>query len=195
MLKVLIEPKPGLLASISGQPRFVTAQAVTDYRERLQAAEAQTAKVKADAAQQISAAKKEATKEVTNARANFPKSLKFDYKYAPQPIGVSAISRRQVHVYPSQPKRGSEPVCLSDGKASLVQFEYDGKVYLSRYLVRFSLRSARKICTSCTRRSDESIRPNRLGHCQPAIVILDLYWHRHICRRHRGACRLRMVVP
>ena len=104
-LKVFAEPKgEGLLASIQGQPRFVAAASIDDYRRQLEMARDAAAKARTEADEAIASAKKQSATEIAMARAGFPASLQFDYHYTDQ-VGVPSggdLPRRQVHLHPRQ---------------------------------------------------------------------------------------------
>src|SRR3954447_5797361 len=85
-LKVFVEPKgAALLSAINGQPRFVPAQAVEDYRQQAALAQAAAKKAEQEAAQQVTAIRQEAAVERDRYHEQFPASMEFDYRYTDQP--------------------------------------------------------------------------------------------------------------
>lgn len=141
-LKIFVEPKPGLLASIGTTPRFVPTQEVATFKEQAQVAQAAAAKAQEEAEKQIATVKAEAAKETTQAKAKAVRSLSFDYKYEPQPdFNVSAIYHDKDFTYIlANPRTAPVLHAYADGKPSLVEFQYDGTVYfVPQILDRFSL--------------------------------------------------------
>ena len=104
-LKVFVEPKGGaLLSALQGQPRFVAAQAIDDYRQQVELAQTAAKKAREDAAEQVAAAQRQAVLERDRYREQFPASLQFDYRYT-RSAGVSGgsdLPRRSIYVYQGQ---------------------------------------------------------------------------------------------
>lgn len=137
-LKVFVEPKgSGLLASISGQPRFVPVQAVDDYKEQLRIAQSTFAKAREEADAQIAAAQQEASKKTALARAAFPASMSFDYKYSSVPeFAVAAIYHDDKFTYiRANPQETPSLYEIKDDKPSLIQFQYADGLYTVPKLV------------------------------------------------------------
>ncbi len=128
-LKVFIEPKDsgGALSASLGKPRFVTAEAVDDYREQLEIAKAETAKVKAEAEKQIAAEKEAQAKALRMAKAALPGSLKYDYEYKDRkPFNVASIAHDDKFTYiKANPTEAPIIGELKDGKYSVIQYQYD----------------------------------------------------------------------
>lgn len=131
-LKVFIEPKDGtLLSSVTGAPQFVPAQAVDDYRQQVEIAQAAAKKAKDDAAQQVAAAHAEMQRERDRVREHFPASLVFDYAYRDQPgFGLDAIYHDDRFTYiKANPQETPAVYEIKDGKPSLIQFRYSNGLY------------------------------------------------------------------
>jgi type IV secretory pathway VirB9-like protein len=131
-LKVFIEPKgTGLLAAITGLPRFVPAQAIDDYRHQVEIAQTAAKKAKEDAAQQIATAQRQVERETARAREQFPASMQFDYRYNDQPeFKVAAIYRDDKFTYiRADPQETPALYEVKDGKPSLIQFQFSDGLY------------------------------------------------------------------
>ena len=131
-LKVFIEPKPGaLLSAMNGQPRFVPAQAVDDYRHQVELAQTAAKKAREEAAEQVTAVRQQAAVERARYREQFPASIQFDYNYTDQPeFNVAAIYRDDKFTYiRASPQETPALYEVRDGKPSLIQFRYHDGLY------------------------------------------------------------------
>jgi type IV secretory pathway VirB9-like protein len=127
-LKIFIEPKDeSILSAASGQPLFVTAQQVEDYRQQVEIA-------KADARDAKQAAQIAIERETGQFRAQYPSSLKFPYRIeqGKRPFNVTAMYTdgkfTYIQAHPEEPPALYE---LKDGKPNLVQFEFRNGTYIA----------------------------------------------------------------
>ena len=126
-IKIFIEPKEeSMLSSANGQPRFVSAQQVEDYRQQVDIA-------KADARDAKQAAQAAIERETSQFRTQYPSSLKFPYRIEPgkRPFNVTAMYTdgkfTYIQAHPDEPPALYE---LKDGKPNLVQFEFRNGTYI-----------------------------------------------------------------
>jgi type IV secretion system protein VirB9 len=126
-LKIFVEPKDeSMLSAASGQPRFVTAQQVEDYRQQAEIAKAETRDAKQTAQSSIE-------RETGQFRAEYPANLKFPYRVetAKRPFNVTAIYTdgkfTYIQAHPEEPPALYE---LKDGKPDLIQFEFRNGTYV-----------------------------------------------------------------
>lgn len=127
-LKLFVEPKDeSMLSAASGQPRFVTAQQVEDYRQQVEIA-------KAEARDAKQAAQTAIERETGQFRAEYPANLKFLYRFdaAKRPFNVSAMYTdgkfTYIQAHPEEPPALYE---LKDGKPNLIQFEFRNGTYVA----------------------------------------------------------------
>ena len=127
-LKIFIEPKDeSMLSAANGQPRFVTAQQVEDYRQQAQIAKAEARDAK-QAAQTV------IEREAGQFRAEYPSSLKFPYRIeqGKRPFNVTAMYTdgkfTYIQAHPDEPPALYE---LKDGKPNLIQFEFRNGTYIA----------------------------------------------------------------
>ena len=127
-LKVFIELKDeSMVSAANGQPRFVTAQQVDDYRQQVDIAktEAREAKKSAQAAIEH---------ETGQFRNEYPTSLRFPYRFdsSKRPFNVTAIYTdgkfTYIQAHPDEPPALYE---VKDGKPDLIQFEYRNGTYVA----------------------------------------------------------------
>lgn len=131
-LKVFVEPAGGaLLSSLNGQPRFVPAQAIDDYRQQAELARTAAQEAREEAVQQVAAVRQKAAVEQARYREQFPGSMQFDYRYTDQPVfGVAAIYHDDKFTYiKANPQETPALYELKDGKPSLIQFRYSDGLY------------------------------------------------------------------
>jgi type IV secretion system protein VirB9 len=126
-LKIFIEPKDeSMLSSANGQPRFVAAQQIEDYRQQVEIAKQQAR----DAQEAARAAIERQTSEF---RQQYPENLKFEYRFvaAKQPFNVTAMYHdgkfTYIQAHPQEPPALYE---VKDGKPNLVQFEFRNGTYV-----------------------------------------------------------------
>ena len=127
-LKIFIEPKEeSMLSAANGQPRFVTAQQIEDYRQQVEIAKAETRDAK-------QAAQTAIERETNHFRTDYPASLKFPYRVetAKRPFNVTAIYTdgkfTYIQAHPDEPPALYE---LKDGKPDLIQFEFRNGTYVA----------------------------------------------------------------
>jgi len=127
-LKVFVELKDeAMLSAAKGQPRFVTAQQVDDYRQQVDIAkaEARTAKQQAQTA---------IDHDTGQFRSEYPTTLKFPYRFdgSKRPFNVTAMYTdgkfTYIQAHPDEPPALYE---LKDGKPDLIQFEYRNGTYVA----------------------------------------------------------------
>jgi type IV secretory pathway VirB9-like protein len=131
-LKLFIEPKSeGMVSAMNGQPRFVPAQAVEDWRQQAELARAAAKKAADDVQVQIAAATTAVRKEKDKALAQYPAALNFDYDFKDQPgFNVSAIYNDGRFTYiKAVPQETPALYEVKDGKPSLVQFQFANGLY------------------------------------------------------------------
>ena len=126
-LKIFVEPKDeSLLSSATGQPRFVTAQHVEDYRQQVEIAKAEARDAK-QAAQTV------IEHETNQFRVEYPANLKFPYRFesAKRPFNVTTMYTdgkfTYIQAHPDEPPALYE---LKDGKPNLIQFEFRNGTYI-----------------------------------------------------------------
>jgi type IV secretion system protein VirB9 len=126
-LKIFVELKDeSMLSAANGQPRFVAAQQVEDYRQQVEIA-------KAEARDAKEAARSAIEREAGQFRAEYPVSLKFPYRVetAKRPFNVTAIFNdgkfTYIQAHPDEPPALYE---LKDGKPDLVQFDFHNGTYV-----------------------------------------------------------------
>jgi type IV secretory pathway VirB9-like protein len=127
-LKIFIEPKDeSMLSSANGQPRFVAAQQIEDYRQQVEIAKQQAT----DAQEAARAAIERQTSEF---RQQYPENLKFEYRFAAgkPPFNVTAMYHdgkfTYIQAHPQEPPALYE---VKDGKPNLVQFEFRNGTYVA----------------------------------------------------------------
>jgi type IV secretory pathway VirB9-like protein len=122
-LKVYVEPKDESMVSAAGSsPRFVSAQALDDYRQQADMARAETRQVK------------QATQtEIDSGIHRFLSNVRFPYRFEAgrKPFFVRAIYNDEKFTY-IQARPEETPVLyeITDGKPNLVNFEYADGVYV-----------------------------------------------------------------
>lgn len=133
-LKLFIEPKEeSVLSAATGQPRFVPAREIEDYRQQ-----AEIAKEQARNAEQ--GARVAIERETSEFRRHYPENLRFEYRFeaGKKPFRVTAMYHdgkfSYIQAHPQEPPALYE---LKDGKPDLVQFEFrDGTYVVSKVLDR-----------------------------------------------------------
>jgi len=133
-LKIFVEPKDeSMLSAANGQPRFVTAQQVEDYRQQVEIAKAESRAAKQDAQAAIE-------RETGKFRDEYPSSLKFPYRIEPakRPFNVTAMYTDGKFTYiQAHPEEAPALYELRDGKPNLIQFEFrDGTYIVAKVLDR-----------------------------------------------------------
>ena len=127
-LKIFVELKDeSMLSAANGQPRFVTAQQVEDYRQLVEIA-------KAEARDAKQAAETAIEREAGQFRAQYPSTLKFPYRIEPgkRPFNVTAMYTdgkfTYIRAHPEEPPTLYE---LKDGKPNFVHFEFRNGTYIA----------------------------------------------------------------
>jgi type IV secretory pathway VirB9-like protein len=127
-IKIFIEPKEeSMLSSANGQPRFVSAQQVEDYRQQVDIA-------KAEARDAKQAAQASIERETDQFRAQYPSTLKFPYRIEPgkRPFNITAMYTdgkfTYIQAHPEEPPALYE---LRDGRPNLIQFEFRSGTYIA----------------------------------------------------------------
>ena len=147
-LKLFIEPKSeGMLSAMNGQPRFVPAQAVEDWRQQAELARATAKKATDDAQVQIAKATSAAQKERDKALEQYPAALQFNYDFKDQPgFNVSAIYNDGRFTYiKAVPQETPALYEIKDGKPSLIQFQFaDGLYTVDKVISRGYLAMGKK---------------------------------------------------
>jgi len=131
-LKIFVEPKDqSILSAANGQPRFLTAQQIEDYRQQAEIA-------KAEARDAREAAKKAIEHETSQFRAQYPTTLRFPYRIeqGKRPFNVTAMYTDGKFTYiQAHPQELPALYELKDGKPNLIQFEFrDGTYTVSKVL-------------------------------------------------------------
>jgi type IV secretory pathway VirB9-like protein len=122
-LKVYVEPKDeSMVSAAGGSPRFVSAQALDDYRQQADIARAETRQVKQASQTQID-----------SGIHRFLSNVRFPYRFEAgrKPFFVRAIYNDEKFTY-IQARPEETPVLyeIVDGKPNLVNFEYADGVYV-----------------------------------------------------------------
>lgn len=127
-LKIFIEPKDeSMISAANGQPRFIAAQQIEDYRQQVDIA-------KAEAREAKQAAQTAIDNETSQFRTQYPGSLKFPYRFeaGKKPFNLTAMYHdgkfTYIQAHPDEPPALYE---LKDGKPDLIQFEFRNGVYVA----------------------------------------------------------------
>jgi type IV secretory pathway VirB9-like protein len=127
-LKIFVEPKEeSMISAAKGQPRFVTAEQIDDYRQQVDIAKSEARKAK-------QAAEAAIERETNKFRTGFPSTLKFPYHFeaAKRPFNVTAMYHdgkfTYIQAHPDEPPALYE---LKDGKPNLIQFEFRDGIYVA----------------------------------------------------------------
>lgn len=127
-LKIFVELKDeSMMSAANGQPRFVSAHQVEDYRQQVEIA-------KAEARDAKNVAQAAIERETGQFRAQYPSSLKFPYRIerGKRPFNVTAMYTdgkfTYIQAHPEEPPALYE---LKDGKPSLIQFEFRDGTYIA----------------------------------------------------------------
>jgi type IV secretion system protein VirB9 len=127
-LKVYIEPKDeSMLSSANAAPRFVSTQALDDYRQQAELAKEETRQTK------------QATQtEIDSGITRFLANMRFPYRFEAgrKPFFVRAMYHDDKFTY-IQARPEETPVLyeIADGKPNLVNFEYANGAYLIRKIL------------------------------------------------------------
>lgn len=125
-LKVFVEPKEeSMLAALNGQPKFVPAAQIEDFRQQVEIAkdEARQAKEQAQASLE---------REIGRLRSEYPAKLQHAYRFAPadKVFKVSAIYHDGKFTYiRADPQETPALYEMKDGKPNLIEFQFEDGVY------------------------------------------------------------------
>jgi type IV secretion system protein VirB9 len=133
-LKIFIEPKEGSgVAGNTALRGYVSAGEAEAYKKEVDAMRAQTA-------DQVRAAKADATEQVKRFRASYATKLQFDYvldtKRARDPFLVSAIYHDDSFTYIQCAAREKPALYeVKDGKPNLISFQFENGVYIAPKII------------------------------------------------------------
>jgi type IV secretory pathway VirB9-like protein len=121
-LKIFIELKDdSMKSSASGAPKFVSAQALDDYKQQVQLAKEETRQVKQSAQAAVDSG---ITKFIANVR--FP----YRFEAGKKPFYVRAMYRDDKFTYiQARPEETPTLYEIQEGKPNLIDFEYKNGVY------------------------------------------------------------------
>jgi type IV secretion system protein VirB9 len=127
-LKVFVELRDeAMVSAIAAPPRFVTAQAVEDYRQQMEMAKAETRAAK-------ETAQKTVEREAAKFREDYPtNALKFPYRFQANaaPFRVTAIYHDDKFTYiQASPQETPALYEIKDGKPNLINFEFKNGAYV-----------------------------------------------------------------
>lgn len=122
-LKVFVEPKDeSMISTATGAPRFVSAQAIEDYRQQVSIAKEETRQVK-----QASQAA------IDSGITKFLATMRFPYRFeaGKKPFNVRAMYHDDKFTYvQARPEETPTLYEVQDGKPNLVNFAYRNGVYV-----------------------------------------------------------------
>lgn len=126
-LKIFVNPSDAsAIVAMRDKPRFISADAVANYRKQADDARAQLAAEQAKDQQQLE-------REKAAIRADYPAKIKHDYKYSvgpKNPFNVTAIYHDDQFTYiEAKPEEAPSVYEVKDGKASLIQYEFKDGLY------------------------------------------------------------------
>lgn len=126
-LKIFVEPKDeSMISAATGQPRFVAAQEIEDYKQQVEIA-------KAEARDAKQAAQATIERDTAQFRAQYPETIKFPYRIetAKPPFNVTGMYTdgefTYIQAHPEAPPALYE---LKDGKPDRIQFEFHDGTYI-----------------------------------------------------------------
>ena len=126
-LKIFIRPKDDSMQSAAnGQPRFVSAQQIEDYRQQVEIAKQQAREARAEANADIE-------RQTSEFRQQYPEHLRFEYRFeaGKRPFDVIAMYHdgkfTYIQAHPQEPPALYE---VKDGKPNLIQFEFHSGTYV-----------------------------------------------------------------
>jgi type IV secretory pathway VirB9-like protein len=126
-LKVFLEPKESsILSAANGQPRFVPATQLDDYRQQIEIARQQAREAKEQAQATVE-------QELSRVRSEFPAKLRFPYRFAAADklFRVSAIYTDGKATYiRADPQETPALYELKDGKPNLINFDFKDGLYI-----------------------------------------------------------------
>lgn len=132
-LKVFVNPADqSAIVAMKDKPRFVSADAVQEYKNAANQAEQQLQ-------HQQAALQKELERERAELQASYPATIKHDYKFdggGKGPFNVTAIYHDDRFTYiEANPQEAPSIYEMKDGKPSLIQYEFkDGRYTIPKIL-------------------------------------------------------------
>ncbi len=132
-LKVFVNPADqSAIVAMKDKPRFVSADAVEEYKNAANQAEQQLQ-------HQQAALQKELERERAELQASYPATIKHDYKFdggGKGPFNVTAIYHDDRFTYiEANPQEAPSIYEMKDGKPSLIQYEFkDGRYTIPKIL-------------------------------------------------------------
>jgi type IV secretory pathway VirB9-like protein len=151
-LKIFVEPKDeSMISAANGQPRFVAAQQIEDYRQQVEIAKSEARDAKQTAQTTIE-------RETSQFRAQYPATIKFPYRIetTKKPFNVTAMYTdgkfTYIQAHPEEPPALYE---LKDGKPDLIQFEFHDGTYVVARVLDSGYLAIGKQKLSFVRESDE----------------------------------------
>jgi type IV secretory pathway VirB9-like protein len=125
-LKIFLEPKESsMLSAVNGQPKFVPATQLDDYRQQVEIARQQAREAKEQAQAAVD-------RELSRVRSEFPAKLQFPYRFAADDklFRVSAIYTDGKATYiRANPQETPSLYELKDGKPNLINFDFKDGLY------------------------------------------------------------------
>lgn len=125
-LKIFLEPKESsMLSAANGQPKFVPAAQLDDYRQQIEIARKQAREAKDQAQATVD-------RELSRVRSEFPTKLRFPYRFAADDrlFRVSAIYTDGKATYiRANPQETPAVYELKDGKPNLINFDFNDGLY------------------------------------------------------------------
>jgi type IV secretion system protein VirB9 len=122
-LKVYVEPRDeSMLSAASDSPRFVSSEAIDDYREQVELAKEETRQVK-----------KSAQAAIDQGISQFLSNVRFPYRFeaGKKPFGVRAMYTDEKFTYiQARPEETPALYEIKDGTPNLVNFQYKDGVYV-----------------------------------------------------------------
>ncbi len=132
-LKVFVSPADSsAIVAMKDKPKFIPADSVAVYKKEADDARAQLAS-------QQTAMRQEAEKERSELRAEYPATIRHDYKFASSakdPFHVTAIYHDDRFTYiEARPQEAPSVYEIKDGKPSLIQYQFkDGRYTIPKIL-------------------------------------------------------------
>jgi type IV secretory pathway VirB9-like protein len=130
-LKIFVDPADqSAIVAMKDKPRFVSADAIEGFKRTADQAQEQLKAMREKA-------QKELEREKAELRANYPSTIKHDYKYTvppKNPFGLTAIYHDDRFTYiEATPQEAPAVYEVKDGKPSLLQYDFDEKT--NRYTI------------------------------------------------------------
>jgi type IV secretory pathway VirB9-like protein len=126
-LKIFLELKESsMLSAVSGQPKFIPATQLDDYRQQVEIARQQAREAKEQAQAAVD-------RELSRVRSEFPAKLQFPYRFAADDkvFRVSAIYTDGKATYiRANPQETPSLYELKDGKPNLITFDFKDGLYV-----------------------------------------------------------------